>query len=67
MSQQVRYALLESAAGYALFDRKEGDDVASKLTEMQQLVLDFTRFARSALLCSSLRAHEPERTQRKWA
>ena len=43
---QIKYALLESAAGYALFERKEGDEISSKLQEMQQLVLDYQRFTR---------------------
>ena len=46
MAPEIRYALLESAAGYALFARKEGDLLSSKLSEMQQLVLDFTQLAR---------------------
>ena len=32
---EIRYCLLESAAGYALFQRKEGDEIASKLKEMR--------------------------------
>jgi hypothetical protein len=48
MASEIKYALLESAAGFALFERKEGDEVSSKLAEMQKLVLDFTRFARCA-------------------
>ena len=43
---EIKFALLESAAGYALFKRAEGDELSAKLTEMQQLVLDFTRFHR---------------------
>ena len=43
---EIKYALLESAAGYALFERKEGDEISSKLQEMQQLVLDYQRFTR---------------------
>lgn len=45
---EIRYCLLESAAGYALFQRKEGDEIASKLKEMQQLVIDAQRFMRCA-------------------
>jgi len=51
---QLKYALLESAAGYALFERKEGDELSSKLTEVQTLVSDFTRFARVMSLVSFL-------------
>ena len=43
---EIKFALLESAAGYALFERKEGDEISSKLQEMQQLVLDYQRFTR---------------------
>ena len=32
----VKYALLESAAGFALFQRKESDEISSKLSEMQK-------------------------------
>ena len=48
MAPEIKYALLESAAGYALFERKEGDEVSSKLTHMQQLVVDTQRFMRCA-------------------
>ena len=30
---EVRYLLLESATGYALFERKEGDEIAVKLKD----------------------------------
>ena len=42
--------LLEAAAGYALFERKEGDEVAVKLKDVQQSVLDFARFSRMVTL-----------------
>ena len=47
---EVRYVLLEAAAGYALFERKEGDEVAVKLKDVQQSVLDFARFSRMVTL-----------------
>mmetsp|Transcript_47491 Transcript_47491/g.124471 ORF Transcript_47491/g.124471 Transcript_47491/m.124471 type:complete len:534 (-) Transcript_47491:397-1998(-) len=47
---EVRYVLLESAAGYALFERKEGDEVAVKLKDVQAAVLDFGRFSRMLAL-----------------
>ena len=55
---EVRYVLLESAAGYALFEKKEGDEVAMKLKEVQKAVVDFARF--SAMV--SLKAFSPFRT-----
>jgi len=45
MAPELKYALLESAAGYGLFQRKDGDEISAKLADMQQLVGDFTRFA----------------------
>jgi len=54
MAPEVRYALLESAAGYALFERREGDEVSSKLSQMQQLVQDFQRFSRTFALVGFL-------------
>ena len=42
----MRYLLLESAAGYALFERKEGDEVSIKVKEVQQAVADFGSFSR---------------------
>ena len=56
---QLKYALLESAAGYALFERKEGDELSSKLTEVQTLVSDFTRFARCVRLAACFRFRSP--------
>eukprot|EP00325_Prymnesiales_sp_UTEX-LB-985_P000887 CAMPEP_0174702764 /NCGR_PEP_ID=MMETSP1094-20130205/6940_1 /TAXON_ID=156173 /ORGANISM="Chrysochromulina brevifilum, Strain UTEX LB 985" /LENGTH=541 /DNA_ID=CAMNT_0015900583 /DNA_START=82 /DNA_END=1710 /DNA_ORIENTATION=+ len=47
---EVRYILLESAAGYALFERKEGDEVSIKLKDVQTAVLDFGRFAKMLTL-----------------
>ena len=41
--------LLEAAAGYALFERKEGDEVAVKLKDVQQSVLDCTEIAEGAM------------------
>jgi len=55
---EVRYLLLESAAGYALFERKEGDEVAIKLKDVQAAVLDFGRFAKML----SLKAFLPFKT-----
>ena len=43
---ELRYLLLESATGYVLFERSEGDEVALRLTEVQQSVLDFSKFSR---------------------
>ena len=36
----------DDEAAFALFERKEGDEISSKLQEMQQLVLDYQRFTR---------------------
>ena len=50
--------LLESAAGYALFEKREGDEVAMKLKEVQKAVLDFGRFTGMV----TLKAFSPFRT-----
>jgi len=55
---EVRYVLLESAAGYALFERKEGDEVAIKLKDVQESVLDFGRYSRML----TLKAFNPFKT-----
>ena len=43
---EVRFVLLESAAGYALMERKEGDEVSIKLGDVQKSVLEFGRFSK---------------------
>jgi nucleolar protein 56 len=47
---EVRYVLLESAAGYALFERKDGDEVAIKLKDVQAAVVNFGSFSRMVAL-----------------
>ena len=63
MAPEVKYALLESAGGYALFKREEGDEISSKLTDMQKVVVDFTRFARCARAPSAPAARPPGRAR----
>ena len=58
LQAEVRYVLLESAAGYALFERKEGDEVAIKLKDVQESVLDFGRYSRML----TLKAFNPFKT-----
>jgi len=58
MSAEIRFVLLESATGYALFERKGGDEVAIKLKDVQKSVLDFATFAKML----SLKGFLPFRT-----
>ena len=58
MAAELRYLLLETATGYALFERGQGDEVALRLQEVQQSVTDFSRFSRML----SLRAFVPFKT-----
>jgi hypothetical protein len=41
---EIRYVLLEAAAGYALCEKKEGDEIGAKATDVQEAVLDFSKF-----------------------
>ena len=71
---EIRYCLLESAAGYALFQRKEGDEIASKLKELRvspclvspRLFLLRTRSALSARrgVCGARRVARGSRAHR---
>ena len=54
----MRYVLLETATGFALFERGQGDEVSLKLHEVQKSVLEFGRFSRML----SLRAFAPFKT-----
>ena len=55
---ELRYVLLETATGFALFERGQGDEVSLKLHEVQKSVLEFGRFSRML----SLRAFAPFKT-----
>ena len=56
---EVRYVLLEAAAGYCLMERKEGsDEISAKTTELQAAVVDFPKFAK----IMSLKAFVPFRS-----
>eukprot|EP00310_Coccolithus_braarudii_P006807 CAMPEP_0183360898 /NCGR_PEP_ID=MMETSP0164_2-20130417/56132_1 /TAXON_ID=221442 /ORGANISM="Coccolithus pelagicus ssp braarudi, Strain PLY182g" /LENGTH=538 /DNA_ID=CAMNT_0025535343 /DNA_START=22 /DNA_END=1638 /DNA_ORIENTATION=+ len=52
---EVRFILLESAMGYALFERKESDEIGAGLPDVQQSATEFARFAKIV----SLRGFHP--------
>ena len=39
------FLLFETAAGYALFEREEYDEIGGEMEQVQSAVLDFERFA----------------------
>lgn len=43
---EVRFLLLESAMGYAVFDRKESDEIGAELADAQKATPDFARFSK---------------------
>ncbi|KAL1520233.1 hypothetical protein AB1Y20_023703 [Prymnesium parvum] len=48
---EVRYVLLEAAAGYCLMERKSGsDEIGAKSAELQAAVLDFSKFVKMVTL-----------------
>ena len=56
---EVRYVLLEVAAGYCLMERKEGsDEIGAKSAELQAALTDFAKFAK----IMSLKAFVPFRS-----
>lgn len=47
MQVEVRFVLLEAAAGYILMERKHGsDEIGAKSAELQAAILDFAKFAK---------------------
>eukprot|EP00308_Calcidiscus_leptoporus_P000830 CAMPEP_0119351088 /NCGR_PEP_ID=MMETSP1334-20130426/361_1 /TAXON_ID=127549 /ORGANISM="Calcidiscus leptoporus, Strain RCC1130" /LENGTH=528 /DNA_ID=CAMNT_0007363807 /DNA_START=10 /DNA_END=1596 /DNA_ORIENTATION=+ len=52
---EVRFMLLESAMGYAVFERKESDEISASLPDVQKSTVEFPRFAKVV----SLRGFHP--------
>ena len=46
MGLEARYLLVESALGYALMERRESDEIGAKLSDVQNSVTEFARFAK---------------------
>ena len=57
-SGQVLFVLFEHASGYAVFRCQEVEDIGALLPEVQEAVLDFSRFASMV----SLEAFSPFKT-----
>lgn len=52
------FLLFETAAGYALFEREEYDEIAGKLEQVQEAIKDYERFA--SLI--QMKAYQPFKT-----